>query len=154
MLLDNQNLVSNAQNLAQAAATYLSDFSIDLGATGTIPGLGGSPNSDPGKADIEFLAQVVQTFTSGGAGTLQVNLVMADDAALTTNLTVLASTPVLAKAALVAGYQFRLGCTLPVGITQRYLGLQFIIGTAAMTAGKVTAGIIPIGGRQSNANSI
>jgi hypothetical protein len=154
MLLDNQNLVSNNQSLVQAAGTYLSDFSIDLGATGTIPGLGGSPNSDPGKSDIEFIAQIVQTFTSGGAATLQVNLVMADDAALTTNLVVLESTPVLALATLVAGYQFRLGHQLPVGITKRYIGLQYIIGTAAMTAGKVTAGVIPYGGRQTNANSI
>jgi hypothetical protein len=49
---------------------------------------------------------------------------------------------VLAKAALIAGYIFAISGRLPPGITQRYLGLQFVIGTATVTAGTVTAGIV------------
>lgn len=154
MQLSSADLVSDAQNLAQVAGTYLSDKSIDLQsgqgtADGGLPAagafgtdyLGGAVPSDPGKSLLRFLAQVVQTFTSAGAATLQVNLVSADDAALTTNLTVLSSTAVLAKATLVAGYKFLITGRLPPGITQRFVGLQYVIGTATTTAGKVTAGI-------------
>jgi translation initiation factor 6 (eIF-6) len=31
---------------------------------------------------------------------------------------------------------------LPGGLNERYLGVQYVIGTATMTAGKVTAGIV------------
>lgn len=139
MMLDVQNLLSDQQNLAQAAGNYLSTNTIDLGATGTIP-LGGSPVSDPGRARaVELFAQVTETFTSGGAGTLQFQLVTADSADLATNLTVVQETAAIALATLVAGYQARLA--MPAGIAKRYLGLRYVIATAAMTAGKVTAGI-------------
>lgn len=148
MLLDVQNLVSDDQDLAKAAGTYLSDKSIDLGAVGTIPGIGGTPIHDVGRGDCpELLVQVTETFTSGGAGTLQAKLVMADDDALTSNVVVLQETLAIALATLVAGYQFRL-CCVPFGVTKRYLGIQYVVGTATMTAGKVTAGILV--DRQSN----
>lgn len=141
MQLSIADLVSDRQNLAQVAATYLSDKSIDLGVTGT-DAFGGTVPSDVGKSIVKFLAQVVETFTSGGAATLQVNLISADDAALTSNVTVLASTAVLAKAVLIAGYKFLITARLPTGITQRFVGLQYVIATATTTAGKVTAGIV------------
>lgn len=140
MLLDTQTLFSDQQNLAQAAGNYLSTNTIDLGAVGT-PVLGGTLASDIGRGDSpEVMAQVTTTFTSGGAGTLVVQLVMADDAALTSNLTIVSQTDTLALATLVAGYQFRFG-RVPPGISKRYLGLRYVIGTATMTAGKVTAGL-------------
>lgn len=140
MILDQNLVFSDSQNLAQAAGSYLSDKSVNLGPVGS-PVVGGPLASDLGKGNVpELLVQVVTAFTTSASGTLQVQLVMADDAPLTTNLTVLCETTTLAVAALVAGYQFRL--QLPPGISQQYLGLKYIIGTGAMTAGKVTAGLI------------
>jgi hypothetical protein len=139
MILDKQLMFSDQQNLAQAAGSYLSTNTVDLGATGST--FHGSPPDDFGKGSPKrLLAEVTTAFTSGGSGTLQVQVVTADDAALTSNLTVQAETPVLALATLVAGYQVPLN--IAAGIKQRYLGLRYIIGTATMTAGAVSAGIV------------
>jgi hypothetical protein len=149
MLIDKQNLLSDAQALALGATTTaLSTNTIDLGAAGT-PALGGSVIYDIGRSsELDVVVQVVTAFTSGGAGTLEVELVMADDAALTTNLTVLQATGDIALATLVAGYQFRIG-KLPHGISRRYLGLRYRNDSAAaLTAGAVTA-FVGLG-RQSN----
>lgn len=137
---DKQLLFSDAQDLAQAAGSYLSTNTVDLGDITAGPL--GSPIRDPGRgAPIQAWAQVTTTFTSGGAGTLQVQLVQADNAALSSNLEVLAETAVLALATLVAGYQFRFG-SWPPGTSKRYIGLRYVIATATMTAGKVTAGLV------------
>lgn len=140
MLLDANLSFSTNQSIAQTAGTYLCDKSIDLGTVGTDV-QGGSPLADPGRSPVPLLVQVTTAVTSGGSATVQVQLVMADDAALTSNLVVLESTDAIAVASLVAGYKFRFG-TLPPGITKRYLGVQYIIGTATTTAGKVTAGLV------------
>lgn len=140
MLMDKNLLFSDAQNLAQSAGTYLSDKSIDLGVAGTDVN-GGAPIIDPGRSIVQLVAQVVTAFTSGGSATVQAQLVMADDAALSSNLVVLESTAVIAVATLVAGYRFRFG-SLPPGVTKRYVGLQYVIGTATTTAGNVTAGLV------------
>ena len=49
---------------------------------------------------------------------------MADNGALSANLTVSSETPAIALATLVAGYQFRLG-TVPVGISRRFIGFRW-----------------------------
>ena len=48
--------------------------------------------------------------------------------------------PSQALATLIAGYQFRLA--VPPGVSKRYLGLRYTVGTAETTAGKVTAGLV------------
>lgn len=140
MLLDANATFSKDQDLAQVAGTYLSTNSIDLGTVGTDV-QGGSPLADPGRSPVGLLAQVTTAFTSAGAATVQLQVVMADDAALTSNLVVLASTDAIPKATLVAGYKFRIA-SLPLGITKRYLGVQYVIGTATTTAGKITSGLV------------
>lgn len=141
MILDRQLLLSENQDLSQNTGTYVSTNTIDLLATGVIPGrLGGLPVSDIGRGNApELLVQVTETFTSGTSSTVQAQLITS----ATDNLgspTVIASTAAIAHATLVAGYQFRLA--VPPGIAQRYLGVQYVIGGAATTAGTVTAGIV------------
>lgn len=138
MLLDKRNLFSDNQDLAKAAGNYLSDFSVDMLAAGTdfhggkIPGEKGT--------EIEVFAQVTTAFATGTS--VQAQLVSADDAGLTTNLTVLQQSDVIPTAKLVPGYRFRLGTDLPNGITQQYLGLRYVLaGASAFTAGKITAGL-------------
>lgn len=140
MYLDKQTLLSDDQDLSQAAGTYVSTNTIDLGTAGTIPHLGGTPLMDIGRGnEPDLLCQITETFTSGGAATLTVQLIQSANADLSSP-TILQTTPALALATLVAGYQFRL--RIPPGISARYLGVQYVIGTATTTAGTVTAGIV------------
>lgn len=142
MILDYTTCFSIAQDLAQTAGNYLCDKSVDVGAAGTIPGNLGGMIKDGGRGTpVEVIAEVVTTFTSGGSATVQCQLVMADDAALSSNLTVLYETAAIAYATLTAGYQFRLG-TIPPGLTKRYVGVRYVIAVATTTAGNVTAGIV------------
>lgn len=137
MMLDKNTTLSDAQDLAQAAGTYLSTNVYDQGAAATDT-LGNTIPKDLGKEFWqEILVQVVETFTSAGAATLQVNIVTGSTS---TPATVIQSSAAIALATLVAGYQFKLA--LPAGLTDRYLGVQYVIGTATTTAGKCTAALV------------
>lgn len=140
MQLDINSLLSDDQDLAQAAGTYYSDVYNNKGdGLTTSKDAPSGVTSDLGKGKhIELLAQVTETFTSGGAATLQAVLETATDEAFTTPVT-LADSGVIAKADLVAGKQL-LPHVLPQGGLQ-YYRIKYVIGTAATTAGKVTAGI-------------
>lgn len=141
MLIDHHAVLSDYQDLAKAVGSYTSDKSLPRGNVLTDVN-GGAPIADLGRSVVPLLVQVTETFTSGGAGTLQAHLIQADDAALTTNVEILQSTAVVPLATLAAGYQMRLGGTLPVGLSKAHLGIRYDIGTATMTAGKVFAGIV------------
>jgi hypothetical protein len=145
-MMDAETIVSTQQSLIQAVVgALLSDLSYDLGVAGTPPAAFqavGSIFHDVGRGnDLQAFAQIVESVTSGGAFTCQCALVMADDAALGTNLTVLSETPAIGKATLVAGYQFRLG-NVPQGISRRFLGFRYTTAVAVATAGKVMAGFL------------
>jgi hypothetical protein len=148
MLFDANNRFSYRQNLAQVVGTYLSDKSINVGAPGTMPArfqaIVGTGLRDIAKGrTVPVLCQVVETFTSGGAGTLRADGVTADNEALTTNLVIRASSAVIALATLVAGYKFFVFTELPPGIgDDQFIGMQYVIAGATMTAGKITAGIV------------
>jgi hypothetical protein len=160
MLYDKNLLFSDAQNLAAGAGTVLCTNSIDTGVAQAPPqavtqvasaGIGGPLIHDWGRivrGDLEFVAIVTTTFTSGGAATVQMQFIQADDGALTVNVEVLEETRAYGFAALVAGSQLPL--RTPVGIKRRFIGVQYVIGTAATTAGNITAGFFA--GRQSNIN--
>ena len=97
MIIDLFGLVSNAQDLAQTNASYLSDNSIDLGAIGTVPQTNSSPKGDVGYGmPVTCHGQVTTAFTTSASGTLQMQVVIADNAALSSNLVVLAETAAIA----------------------------------------------------------
>lgn len=139
MMFDKETLLSNAQ--APTTGTTVSTNSYDLGAAGTVPGLGGTVPYDVGKGKmVEVDVQVTTTCTSGGSNTTKAQLITSASADLSTP-TVIASSEAIAVATLIAGYRFRLrGITQ--GVTQRYLGVQYVIATADLTAGAFTAGVI------------
>lgn len=144
MILDQDLVFSDAQDIGQVAGTYVSTNAFDNGAAQTIPGGFGTVQKDPlrGLEGMELLIKIIEAVASGGAATVQFQLVQADDAALSSNVDVIAETPAIGYATLVAGYEVRLA--LPKkGITQRYFGLRYIIGTATTTAGTVTAALVP-----------
>lgn len=155
-MYDKNATFSNDYTLAQAAASYLSDaydtWQGFTAAVQTAP-IGGPLLNDIGRTEVELMVQLTETFTSGGAATVDFQFVQADDAALGTNLAVVQSTGALAKALLVAGYQPGVGPRILVGrVTQRWIGMRYVIATAAGTAGKVSAGLN--WDRQTNVNVI
>jgi len=148
-MLDKLLLCSDEQSLIIATATpTLSDKSLDLGVLTSTDTLGNTMRQgDPGRGlDIELMCQVIQTvLATGGASELMVELVVADNAALDSNLVVLQQSAAIAKATLVAGYNFRIGGVLPPGLGKRYVGLRYNVTTNAITTGKITAGLAPKG---------
>jgi hypothetical protein len=142
VIFDRQNLLSDHQNLAVAPGAVISTNTIDLRERGTNVVFRAGPAGDLGNGrPIELRTQVTEPFTSGGAATLQVQLVTGDNAALdeTSNLAVRVATPPLDVTTLAAGHEIVL--PLPTGINQRYLGVRYVVDGAAMTSGKVTAGV-------------
>lgn len=145
-MFDANEMFSDNQDLSQVVGSYLSDKSIDLwnGARQTTP-MGNTPQMDPGAGNpIEVECLVTEAFV-GATATVLVELVMADDAALTSNLVSLQQAPGgsitvgIPVATLVAKYRFRIGGTIPPGVSKRYLGLRYNIFTATTTAGMITA---------------
>lgn len=128
-MLDRQNLFSNAQALTDTGAVLSTDV-IDLTARRRLPDL------------LHVQVQVGTTFTSGGAGTLAVDMVTADNAALDSNAEVIPLAGATALASLTAGRQL-VTAGVPRRRLRRYVGLRYTVGTAAMTAGTVTAGLTP-----------
>lgn len=119
---------SDAQNLAQAAGTYDSTNVLDLQAATRFG------------ARVPVLEIIVETaFTTGAGGTLAVNLLTSDASNFSSPVTyaLLAAT---AAATLVDGYLIY-RAPLPMGVKE-FNKLQYVIGTGAMTAGKVDAHII------------
>jgi hypothetical protein len=126
MYMDRQNLFSAAQAITTGSAA--STDIIDLGST-----------RDIGSGEVlEVIVVIDQTFTSGGAGTLDVKL-QTDTAVGFGTVVTLLSTGATALASLTAGAQIA-RWRVPRGVL-RYLRLQYVVATADMTAGTVTAGI-------------
>lgn len=135
----------------QAAATYTSVNNIDLHVTSGLPVLAnGQGARDMGIGDdpaLKLLVQVLTTFTSGGAATLQVAIQGAPDngAALPGAFTTWWLSPVYALATLVAGARlYDMDVPRPpagVGIP-RFLRMQYIIGAAAGTGGTLASLIV------------
>lgn len=127
MYMDRQNLFSAAQAITSTGDTASTDI-IDLGSTRDV-GVGGP---------LEVIVVIDTTFTSGGAGTLDIKL-QTDTSSGFGSAVTLASTGATALASLTAGAAIA-RFKVPRG-TLRYLRLVYTVATAAMTAGAVTAGI-------------
>lgn len=132
MIMDQQNLFSDAQAVTVTANSSNVIDTLPSGGPNTKSGLGDGQ-------DISLFAQVGAAAFAGGTS-LAIALVSADDAALTVNPIVHFTTPVIALAALTAKARL-VGLDLPYGKYRRYLGLQYtVVGT--MTAGAITAGLV------------
>ncbi len=142
MIFSAQQLFSDDQAItASADSTNV----IDLGVAGTPYGAAAALNDDIGKgAPVPLLVQVTTAMAAVGAATLVVNISTGATAALGTTI---AASAVIPVADLVAGYQIPIQF-LPNKITERYLGIEYVVATGPMTAGNVTAGITM--GNQTN----
>lgn len=154
MMFDKENCFSWKQDLGTAGTTgavgtHRSTNVIDLGAPGTIyapPLKGSNPTAeiDLGKGrPIEVLILINETFTSGGAATLQVILSAGtgtDGTDINAGEVTLFDSTALALATLVAGYRF--GARVFVSTKLRYIQTRYVIGAFDMTAGEISAGIV------------
>jgi hypothetical protein len=129
MLIDKQNQLSDAQAVTSTGSTPSTNV-IDLGVAREV---GGAVTDH-----LMLLCEVTTPFTSGGAATLKVQVQTSPDNSAWTTLAQSDDVPV---ASLVQGYRFLPG-ELPGG-TSRYLRLNYVVGTAAMTAGALTAALVP-----------
>lgn len=126
---DKQLTVSDAQAVT---ATAVSTNAYDTTATTPIRNLGIG-------RQVFMLISTSIAATAAGAATVTFELIQADDAALTTNVEVLAASAAIAKATLVVGYQ--LAMALPSN-TRRFIGVRYTVATGPLTAGTFTAGIV------------
>lgn len=127
MITDINLRVSTAQALT---TTAVSTDKVDL-----------TQARDIGEGTRLFMNFAVPTALTGGTS-VNFEAVVADDAALTTNVTVIGATGAIAAASLVAGAQFDVGLQPQVAsLGRRYLGARYtIVGT--FSAGTVTTDIV------------
>jgi len=94
--------------------------------------------------ELELLINVITAFAGGTSAEFQ--LVSADNAALSTNLTVLASSGAIPIASLGAGKQIRVcGAPQDPRTLRRYVGLN-VVNVGANSAGAVLAALTPFDG--------
>lgn len=167
MILDKLAILEDKLALSTLlVATTQTTYSYDTGAAG-VPaaiGLGGpigggyatvaasatqAPTTsgqrlhDVGRGrSVGYVAQIGTATTSGGAATLEEDIVESDLAALTGNYSnTLVQSPAVALAALVSGYRFPVR-HLPGRIARRYVGGQHVVGTAVFTAGTISCALV------------
>lgn len=139
MIFSAQQLFSDDQAItASADSTNV----IDLGVAGTPYGADAPLNQDIGKgAKVPFLVQVTADFDN----LTSLEVVISTGATTALGTAIISQTLLLAD--LVAGKQISID-VLPNDITERYLGIEYVVVGTAPTAGTVTAGITM--GNQTN----
>lgn len=126
MITDRENMASIEQAVT---ATAVSTDSIYVGGRR----LGrGHP--------MRAFAQVAADVTAAGAATVNVEVIEANDGALTSGVNVIGSSGAKSKDDLVDGFRV-LDIPLP-GSTKDYIGFRYTVGTGPLTAGTFTAGIV------------
>lgn len=123
---------TTGQDLSQVAGAYNSENVIDL-----------SLARDIGEGhNLYAVFTVTEAFTSGGAATLAIDVVVSAATGLTTPTSV-GTVSAQALAALTLGAQFIVPIKPLVGsLGLRYLGAVYTIATATTTAGQMTADIV------------
>lgn len=128
MITDANLLFSDAQANVRSANTYVSTNTVDL-----------SVARDIGNGERLVVDFAVDVAFAGGTS-VQFQVISSASADLSSP-TVLATTPAVVDATLVAGYRTQLLIPPVVGNGQRYLGVQYI-GVGTHSAGSVSARLV------------
>lgn len=137
MILNKNLILSEAQAIT---ATAISANVIQWPANGIPYGEAAAivRNLGPG-TPMPILLQVVEDFAT--LTSLTITLETADNAALSSNAVVLASSGALAAAVLLAGYKPSFLRYMPDATMKAFLGLRYTVGGSNATTGKMTAAI-------------
>jgi len=130
MFTDAQNTLSSAQAVT---STAFSTNTIDL-----------SQARDVGAGEeLNVYVNVDTTATAAGAATVNFQIVTSANSNLSSP-TIIGQTDAIPKASLVAGQQIIIPVprSLINATGQRYLGLQYTVGTGPLTAGAFSAGVV------------
>lgn len=129
MYADNFLSLSSVQTVTGTNTSVLSTNTIDLGT-----------QRDVGEGrDLYLRSQVGTAFA--GATSVEIQAITADDAALTTNVTVVGSSGAIPLASLTAAARFAVKLNPRLGSKgQRYLGARYVI-VGAGSAGTITSDI-------------
>ncbi len=128
MIIDSLLLVSNAQTVTGTNTSVLSTNTVDLGV-----------NRDIGEGSEYPKLQAVVGTAFAGATSVEIQAVVADDAALSTNLTVIGSSGAIPVASLTAAARFVVELNARIASKgQRYMGARYVI-VGAGSAGTVTS---------------
>lgn len=126
MMLDNEALFSDTQAVtATANSTDVYDNGVGEGNIGA-----GQP--------LSFFTQVDEAFAT--LTTLTIQVIAADDEALSVNPVIVESSGPVAVADLIAGYRF--AGKLNLSEKKRYIGFKYTVGGSDATAGQVTSAIL------------
>lgn len=135
MIIDKELQFADGTWAPTATGDNISTNILDTAPLGGVPNVNGG--RDFGQGENMYLAITVKTaVTSAGAATVEFRLRTDSAINLTTAPVDLASTGLIGKATLVAGYQYFM--KMPSANAQaykRYIGVNANIGTAALTAG-------------------
>lgn len=93
--------------------------------------------------ELNIYVNVEQAATAAGAATVNFQVVTSANANLSTP-TIIGQTDAIPKASLVVGLQIPIPVPRSVinQLGQRYLGLQYTVGTGPLTAGIFSAGVV------------
>lgn len=129
MITDDFLLFANAQASVRAAGNYTSTNVLDLGS-----------KRDIGSGEkLEIFINVDVSFAGGTSVEFQV--VTADDAGISTNVTVRGSTGAIPLASLIAGFSTYLDVPNVAGTGQRYMAIR-AVGVGTFTLGSFSARIV------------
>lgn len=137
MILNKNLTLSDRQAIT---ATAISENVIQWPAMGVAPNETGSIQRNLGAGtEIPMLIQVTEDFNT--LTTLTIDIVTADNAALTTNAEVLSSSGAIPLASLKAGFRPSFTRVLPDGKMKDYFGMKYTVAGTNPTTGKITAAV-------------
>ena len=110
-------------------ATAVSTNTIDLGSA-----------RDAGEGNDLLKLRAELTVAFNNLTSLTINAIQADDAALSTNVTVIGSSGPIPLASLTLGKRLEIELNARIGqVGQRYLGAQYVVTGTAPTTGSIVA---------------
>jgi hypothetical protein len=139
MAILDKSLLFSENQAAGTAASVISENVLRFPATGTVMYEGAAlpRNLGPGN-EIPLFVQVTEAFNT--LTSLEVQVVTADNAALSSNPVVLGTSGPVALALLQPGYKFN-PRIFPDGVVKEYLGLIYVRVGSNATTGKITAAV-------------
>lgn len=137
MIFNKNLLLSEGQAIT---ATAISENVIAWETMGTVPYDAAAITRNLGRG-VPIPVMMLVTTTFATLTSLTITLETAENAALSTNPVVLASSGTIAAATLVRGYKPTFADWLPSATMKDYLGLRYTVGGSNATAGAIWAAL-------------